>query len=447
MRLAIMALAATVAVSACGGDGSGPGQVSTQLAFTAQPSTNTVGQVITPAVQVSVQDASGNLVSSAENTVTLALGVNPSGATLSGTTTANVAGGVASFSDLQISKPGTNYTLSASASGLAGATSTAFDVSPAPGVAAAIASAAGDGQTGTVGQPVGTAPSVKVTDGLGDPVANVSVTFSVASGGGSADGTDQTTDAAGIATVGQWIVGTVAGTNTLVARAPDLAGSPVTFTAMATPGAPVTLTKNAGDNQTTVVASAVTEPPSVLVTDSYENPVADVPVTFAVTSGGGSVAGSSQTTGLDGLATVGSWTLGSTLGQNSLTASSAGLSGSPVTFSAEATLVPTVVRTVEVHNDFFLSLRNGSGHGLGFLENYAVDTIPVGGAITWVWVGQNHNVSIAFSGVNLSGNHSAPFTYSRTYTSAGTYFYRCTNHSQVFSYPLIQGMAGRIEVQ
>ena len=140
-------------------------------------------------------------------------------------------------------------------------------------------------------------------------------------------------------------------------------------------------------------------------------------------------------------------TLGSNLGQNSLTASSAGLSGSPVTFSAEGTLVLTVVRTVEVHNDFFLSLRNGSGHGLGFLDNYAVDTIPVGGAITWVWVGQNHNVSIAISGVNLSGNHSAPFTYSRTYTSAGTYFYRCTNHSEVFSYPLIQGMAGRIEVQ
>ena len=45
-----MALAATL-VSACSGDGSGPGQEAAQLAFTTQPSSSLAGQVITPATQ------------------------------------------------------------------------------------------------------------------------------------------------------------------------------------------------------------------------------------------------------------------------------------------------------------------------------------------------------------------------------------------------------------
>jgi hypothetical protein len=127
MRRAITALVATL-VSACSGDGSGPGQEATQLAFTAQPSASSAGQIITPAVQVSIQDASGNLVSSAENSVTLALGLNPTGAILSGTTTVNAAAGVATFSDLRMGKAGTSYVLSASASGLSGTSSGEFDV-------------------------------------------------------------------------------------------------------------------------------------------------------------------------------------------------------------------------------------------------------------------------------------------------------------------------------
>jgi hypothetical protein len=299
MRLAITALAATFAVVACNGDSSGPGQVATQLAFTVQPSARTAGQVITPAVRVSVQDASGNSVSGAQNTVTLALAVNPSGATLGGTTAVNPAGGVATFSDLQMSKPGTNYTLSASSSGLTSATSAAFDVSPAPGVATGIAPVAGDGQRATVGQAVATAPSVKVTDGLGDPVANVAVTFS-ATAGGTVNGAEQMTDASGVATVGGWTLGTTIGTDTLLATSPGLEA--VAFTADATSGQATTLVINFGEDQKASPGSPVAEPPSVIAKDSYGNPVAGVTVTFAVTSGGGSLTGPVQTTGDNGAA-------------------------------------------------------------------------------------------------------------------------------------------------
>jgi hypothetical protein len=46
------------------------------------------------------------------------------------------------------------------------------------------------------------------------------------------------------------------------------------------------------------------------------------------------------TTGADGIATVGSWTLGTTAGSNTLTATSDTLTGSPVTFTATGTAGP-----------------------------------------------------------------------------------------------------------
>ena len=60
-------------------------------------------------------DAFGNLVTG-DNTdvVTLALGNNPGGATLSGGGSVTVSGGVATFGTLSLDKAGTGYTLTAS---------------------------------------------------------------------------------------------------------------------------------------------------------------------------------------------------------------------------------------------------------------------------------------------------------------------------------------------
>ena len=101
--------------------------------------------------------------------------------------------------------------------------------------------------------------------------------------------------------------------------------------------------------------------------------------------------------------------------------------------------------TVEVRNNYFRSLQNGSGGNAGFFGNYARDTVGVGGTVTWVWVGQNHNVTSAF-GVTTSGTHDAPHTYSMTFDTPGTYTYRCTNHSQLVV-DLINGMAGIVVVR
>lgn len=102
----------------------------TQLAFLQQPTNTAAGSTITPAITVEIQDAGGNLVTTATNTVTIAFGTDPSGGTavLSGTLSVAAVAGVATFSDLSIDTGGTGYTLTASAAGLTGATSNSFNI-------------------------------------------------------------------------------------------------------------------------------------------------------------------------------------------------------------------------------------------------------------------------------------------------------------------------------
>lgn len=105
--------------------------------------------------------------------------------------------------------------------------------------------------------------------------------------------------------------------------------------------APPTPTSIVANSTTTLTGSAgasVAERPSVIVLGQSGAPLGGVTVTFVVTNGGGTVAGASVATDAAGIATVGSWTLG-TPGVNTLTASAAGLA--PVTFTATASVACT----------------------------------------------------------------------------------------------------------
>lgn len=132
----------------------------------------------------------------------------------------------------------TNWTLGPTA-GPQTAQATAVNVSKgSPAVFTATATAGtmaifdGNNQTGLVGYAPNIRPSVIVRDGDNNPLAGVTVTFQVASGGGSVTGAIQTTNAQGVAQVGKWTLGATAGTNTLTATASGaIAGSPQTFTA------------------------------------------------------------------------------------------------------------------------------------------------------------------------------------------------------------------------
>jgi hypothetical protein len=77
---------------------------------------------------VQVRDAAGNPVTSATDQITVALGANPGGATLAGTTSVNAVSGTATFSNLTLNKAGNGYTLTALGSGLVSTTSALFNV-------------------------------------------------------------------------------------------------------------------------------------------------------------------------------------------------------------------------------------------------------------------------------------------------------------------------------
>jgi hypothetical protein len=104
-----------------------------KLAFTAQPTNEIAGVNITPSVQVTVQDAFGNTVTSPREDITVAIGNNAGGGTLGGTLTVRtgMGTGISTFSNLNINKAGSGYTLTASATGLTMATSAGFDITHA----------------------------------------------------------------------------------------------------------------------------------------------------------------------------------------------------------------------------------------------------------------------------------------------------------------------------
>src|SRR5437660_854424 len=221
-----------------------------------------------------------------------------------------------------------------------------FSATALPDKAAKLVLAAGDKQTALAGTTVSIAPAAEVTDQYGNPIAGVQVTFTPATGGGSATGLSQTSNASGVATVGSWTLGTAAGTNTLAAATPSLTlvGSPVTFTAAGTTGTAAQLVLLSGNNQTASPGSTLPTKPVVRVIDANGNGVPGVAVTFTVTSGGGSIDGVGSVTtlttnGSSGLA-VGAaavnWTLGSVARANTLQATAVGLSGSPLVFTATA---------------------------------------------------------------------------------------------------------------
>ncbi|ABL65192.1 Lcl domain-containing protein [Chlorobium phaeobacteroides] len=98
------------------------------------------------------------------------------------------------------------------------------------------------------------------------------------------------------------------------------------------------ITPNSPTSQSSVAGSAVAQPPSVKITDAFGNPASGVDVTFTITGGEGSITGDGNvTSGPDGIAAIGGWTLGAIAGANTMTAVNAGYAGSPVTFTATGT--------------------------------------------------------------------------------------------------------------
>lgn len=97
---------------------------------------------------------------------------------------------------------------------------------------------------------------------------------------------------------------------------------------------PATVVANSTPPASAVIASPVNPAPSVVVKNGSGAPLPNVRVTFVITAGDGQVSGASQLTDANGVATVGLWTLGTTVGPQALTATAG---GKTVTFTVNAT--------------------------------------------------------------------------------------------------------------
>ncbi len=247
------------------------------LAFTTQPPASvTAGKTF--GVVVSVENAAAQVDTFVNNdsplvgSVTLGLGLNLGGSTLSGTLTAPVINGQAVFSGLSLNNVGTGYTLTANYSGLGTATSNTFNVGLAATrlqVTTEPPSTVADGQTFSV--------SVSAEDSSGnvDTSYNGPITLALGNNPGKATFNTVTIGASnGVATFPNVSINAIGTDYTLVATTPGgnltssasggfnvVAGavSQLVITtepaSSATPGSPLSMVIKAEDVNNTLVTA------------------------------------------------------------------------------------------------------------------------------------------------------------------------------------------------
>lgn len=199
----------------------------------------------------------------------------------------------------------------------------------APGPVASLVAVSGNGQVGTVGSAI-QAPTVLATDEFDNAAAGHQVRFQVAEGNGTVQGGLQAVRADGTAMPSEWRLGTVAGPNAVTAT---VAGLPtVTFTATGIRGAAAALHAVPGTSRSGSPGAPVADPPAVQVHDGFGNGVPGATAFFAVEGGGGSLSGATVTTNSDGVAILGDWMLGESIGTHVVRVTSDSVPGDTVRF-------------------------------------------------------------------------------------------------------------------
>jgi len=334
----------------------------TELVFRVQPSTATAGARITPQVEVIARDALGNTATGFSGAVTVAIGNNPGGGSLSGTKTVTAVAGVAAFPGLSISQAGGGYTLSATAPGLTAATSAPFDITAA--LASALVFTAQPGST-TAGVTINPAVQLTVRDASGHTATGFAgdVTLTITAGTGTSgailSGTTTAAAVAGVATFADLSIAQSGSAYSLSATATGLAGATssfftinagaptrVSFTPQRIPGDPSAPWPTAG--------AAITPAVPVVARDALGNEVetftGNVTVVIEHNPGGGSLSGTTTVAAVAGVATFNDLSIDHNGTGYSLRATASGLSadtsrGFIVAPGAPAYLVFTVQPT------------------------------------------------------------------------------------------------------
>lgn len=287
------------------------------------------------------------------------------------------------------------------------------------------AQVSGDAQSDTIGGTLDLPLKVVVTKN-GSPLAGRTVQWAVTGGGGSVTAATSLTDGTGSALM-NWKLGNNIGAQTATATVQGATGSPLSFSATATPGQPGDIQPASGDLQTGYVGTLFAVPFKVLVTDRADNPLEGAEVTWTELSGDLDIEAPTSTTDAQGLATV-SVTAGDTAGPAQLGVSS----GAVNTFFAVT--VVTIDRQVDITAGGFVSLHNGTSQP-------AVDTVQAGQTVVWInQSGGSHSVRpVPLNIFQGSGTLTQGQMHAHTFNTPGTYNYNCAVHGA--------GEAGLIVVQ
>lgn len=285
-----------------------PPPFASRLAFIVQPSSTITGAVISPPVNVAVQDASGHTATTAIVAVTVALASNTQGATLAGTTTVNAVNGIATFSNLSIQQVSTGYTLTASAGPLTGATSRPFDIMVPPPTQLAFTVSPGNV---TAGAPITPSLQVSIKDATGAIVTTATNTVSLTLGGtvsgATLAGTTTVSAVNGVATFSDLVIQKAGTGYTLAAAASSLRSASSPPFAVA-PAAPAKLTF-AAPPSTSDTTRPITPAVQVAIQDAFANTVTSatnaVTLSLGANPGGATLAGTLTMPAANGIASFG----------------------------------------------------------------------------------------------------------------------------------------------
>jgi hypothetical protein len=251
--------------------------------------------------------------------------------------------------------------------------------------ASQLAMVSGNNQEAIVGAPLAQPIVVRASNATGGPVPDLTVTFSVTSGGGSVQPSTVTTDANGHASA-SWTLGGATGAQTVSASAPGT--NAITFTATARASSAASLMLVSGSGQTAAVSTVLPAPLVVRLVDGGGAPVGGATVLFSAVGTNGTVTPTSATTNANGEAST-SWRLGTLAGTQTATASASGVGA--VTFSATAT--PGAANQ--------LSIVSGNNQVSGASQPLP---LPVIVSVTDAWGNAVAGVSVGFSVTSGGGS-------------------------------------------
>ncbi|HET7602106.1 MAG TPA: leishmanolysin-related zinc metalloendopeptidase [Gemmatimonadales bacterium] len=297
-------LVAALAITACGGDSTGPGPAPVVaapagLAIVTPPATTVqLDNALQPAPVLELRDADGKPVAKAGVAVTAAL-IN---GTATGTTTATTgANGRAIFQGILVSGPLGAHELRFSSTGLSSASVAITLIAGAPAGMSAVSARL---QNAAAGANTPEAPAVHLVDADGNPAAGATVQFAVLGGGGHVSVPAAVADANGTASAGAWTLG--AGLNVLRA----VSGTDtVLFQAGGASMAAQSVVAASRTTQTIVTGQELSEQPAVKVLGEGGTPVAGALVVFRGTSSADMLDDSVAITGTDGIGAAPHWKL------------------------------------------------------------------------------------------------------------------------------------------